>query len=70
VNGPSRGGILVCEECGEKTVLDGPLSAWCSGGTPFGCRCGEGKPTAAVPLKWEHQGHSGSPEPGIGADEP
>jgi cell pole-organizing protein PopZ len=26
VNGSSRGILLVCEECGEKTVLDGPLS--------------------------------------------
>jgi hypothetical protein len=70
VNDRSRGSILVCEECGQRTVLDGPLSAWCSGSTAFGCRCGEGKPTAAVPLKQEHQGHSGCFEPRIGGGEP
>jgi hypothetical protein len=25
VNGFSKGGILVCEECGQRVVLDGPL---------------------------------------------
>ena len=69
MNDLSKGGILVCEECGERTVLDAPLSAWCSGGALFGCRCGEGKPFAAVPLRQEHQGHSGSLEPRIGGDE-
>ena len=39
---PSRGGILVCEECGEGVVLDGPLSVWCSDGAPFGYACAEG----------------------------
>jgi hypothetical protein len=70
VNGPSRGGILVCEECGQRTVLDGPLSAWCSGGASVGCECGEGKPIAAIPLRQEIQGRSGSPEPRIGGYEP
>jgi hypothetical protein len=41
VNDPSRGGILVCEVCGQRTVLDRPLSVWCLRGTPFGCECGE-----------------------------
>jgi hypothetical protein len=41
VNGSSRGILLVCEECGEKTVLDGPLSVWRSEGTSFGCECGK-----------------------------
>jgi hypothetical protein len=31
--------VLVCEECGGKTVLDEPLSAWGSGETSFGCEC-------------------------------
>ena len=39
MNSLSRGSILVCEECGERTVLDGPLSAWRSDGAPFGCEC-------------------------------
>jgi hypothetical protein len=73
VNGPSRGGILVCEECGQRVVLDGPLSAWYSGSTPFGCECGEGKPLVAIPLiplRQDHQGRSASLEPGIGGGEP
>jgi hypothetical protein len=41
VNGSSRGIILVCEECGEKTVLHGPLSVWRSGSTFSGCECGK-----------------------------
>jgi hypothetical protein len=41
VNGSSRGIILVCEECGEKTILDGPLSLWRSDSTPFRCECGK-----------------------------
>jgi hypothetical protein len=41
VNYPSRQIVLVCEECGEKTVLDGPISAWGQEGRAFGCECGE-----------------------------
>jgi hypothetical protein len=41
VNDPSRGSILVCEECGERMVLDGPISVWLSGNTSFGCECGQ-----------------------------
>jgi hypothetical protein len=41
VNVPSKGGILVCEECGERMVLDCPLSVWSSGTISFGCECGE-----------------------------
>ena len=36
----SRRVILVCEECGERTVLGEPLSVWCSESTHFGCECG------------------------------
>ena len=39
MNGTSRGIILVCEECGEKTILDGPLTVWGSQSTSFGCEC-------------------------------
>lgn len=35
-----RNVVLLCEECGERTVLGGPLSVWCSGSTSFGCECG------------------------------
>ena len=40
MNGSSRRVILVCEECGERTVLGGPLSVWYSKSTCFGCGCG------------------------------
>jgi hypothetical protein len=40
MNGSSRRVILVCEECGERTVLGGPLSVWYSKSTRFGCGCG------------------------------
>jgi hypothetical protein len=41
VNDPSRSGILVCEECGERMVIDGPISVWFSDTISFGCECGE-----------------------------
>jgi hypothetical protein len=34
--------VLVCEECGERVVLVGPLSAWRSERVVFECGCGEG----------------------------
>ena len=37
----SRQVVLVCEECGERTVLEGPLSVWGYEGRVFGCECGE-----------------------------
>ncbi len=40
MNGSSRRVILVCEECGERTVLGGRLSVWYSQSTRFGCECG------------------------------
>jgi len=40
MNGFCRRVILVCEECGERTVLGGPLSVWYSESTHFGCECG------------------------------
>ena len=30
----------MCEECGERIVLGGPLSVWYSESTRFGCECG------------------------------
>lgn len=33
--------ILICEDCGERTVLGGPLEVWLSGNTLFECGCGE-----------------------------
>ena len=41
VNGTSGKVVLVCEECGERTVLDRPLSAWGQEGRTLGCECGE-----------------------------
>jgi hypothetical protein len=37
-----RGVVLVCEECGERVGLAGPLSAWRSEEAIFECGCGEG----------------------------
>jgi hypothetical protein len=33
--------ILVCEVCGERTVLGGPLAVWRTESTTFKCECGE-----------------------------
>ena len=33
--------VLICEECGERTVLGGPISVWLSASTFFGCECGK-----------------------------
>jgi hypothetical protein len=41
MKGSSRYVVLVCEECGERTVLDGWASVWRLGDTSFGCECGE-----------------------------
>jgi hypothetical protein len=40
MNGSSKRVVLVCEECGDRTVLGGPLSVWYSQSTRFGCECG------------------------------
>jgi len=42
VAGYSRSAVLVCEECGERVVLVGTLSAWRSEDAVFECGCGEG----------------------------
>ena len=41
MEGSTRNVVLACEVCGERTVLGGPFSVWCSEGTTFGCECGE-----------------------------
>jgi hypothetical protein len=41
MEGSERDIILVCEVCGERTVLGGPLAVWRSESTTFGCGCGE-----------------------------
>jgi hypothetical protein len=40
MEGSFRNVVLLCEECGERTVLGGPLSVWRSGSTSFECECG------------------------------
>jgi hypothetical protein len=40
MEGSVRNVVLVCEWCGERTVLGGPLSVWRSGSTSFECECG------------------------------
>ena len=41
MKGFSRNVVLLCEECGERMVLGGPLAVWRSASTSFGCECGE-----------------------------
>jgi hypothetical protein len=41
VAGRPRSVVLVCEECGERVVLLGSLSAWRSEGAVFECGCGK-----------------------------
>ena len=41
MEGSERDIILMCEVCGERTVLGGPLAVWRSESTTFGCECGE-----------------------------
>ena len=33
--------VLMCEECGERTVLAGPESIWHQARTLFECGCGK-----------------------------
>ena len=40
MDGSVRDVVLVCEECGGRMVLGGPLSVWRSGSTSFECKCG------------------------------
>jgi hypothetical protein len=40
MEGSFRNVVLLCEECGERTVLGGPLSVWRCGSTSFECGCG------------------------------
>jgi hypothetical protein len=35
-----RNVVLLCEGCGERTVLGAPFSVWHSGSTSFRCECG------------------------------
>jgi len=42
VSSRSKSVVLVCEECGERLVLVGSLSAWRSEHAVFECGCGEG----------------------------
>ena len=41
MEGPSKNIVLLCEECGKRTILGGPLAVWRSASTSFGCECGE-----------------------------
>jgi hypothetical protein len=40
MEGSVRNVVLLCEGCGERTVLGGPLSVWRCGSTSFECECG------------------------------
>ncbi len=41
MEGSEKDVILICEVCGGRTVLGGPLAVWRSESTTFGCECGE-----------------------------
>jgi hypothetical protein len=47
--------VLVCEVCGERTVLEGPLAVWCSASTTFACECGRRLTLADRPEPTEQQ---------------
>jgi hypothetical protein len=47
--------VLVCEVCGERTVLEGPLAVWHSGSTTFSCECGRRLTLADRPETTEQQ---------------
>jgi len=47
--------VLVCEVCGERTVLEGPLAVWHSGRTTFSCECGRRLTLADRPETTEQQ---------------
>jgi tRNA G26 N,N-dimethylase Trm1 len=32
--------VLLCEGCGERIVLGGPVWVWNCGSTSFACKCG------------------------------
>ena len=40
MKGSAKNVVLMCKECGERTVLGGPLSVWRSGSISFECECG------------------------------
>jgi hypothetical protein len=48
MEGSVRNVVLLCEGCGGRPVLGGPLSVWHCGSTSFECECG-------VQLKLSHQ---------------
>lgn len=40
MEGSVRNVVLLCDGCGGRTVLGGPLSVWHCGSTSFECECG------------------------------
>lgn len=40
MEGSGQDVVLLCDGCGEKIVLGGPLSVWNCGSTSFACGCG------------------------------
>lgn len=40
MEGSGRDVVLLCEGCGERIVLGGPVSVWNCGSTSFACGCG------------------------------
>ena len=40
MEGSGKNVVLLCEGCGERTVLGGPIWVWNCGSTSFACGCG------------------------------
>ena len=40
LEGSSKNVVLLCEGCGERIVLGGPVWVWNCGSTSFACGCG------------------------------
>jgi tRNA G26 N,N-dimethylase Trm1 len=40
LEGSSKNVVLLCEGCGERIVLGGPVWVWNCGSTSFACECG------------------------------
>ena len=40
MEGSGKNVVLLCEGCGERVVLGGPVWVWSCGSTSFACGCG------------------------------
>lgn len=57
---PRRRGVLLCEECGQRTVIEEPLSVWSLASHPSGCACSERSTRVNRPDEGQGRGEAGS----------